>query len=108
MKAAEPLRKAGLSSHRVRTLLGEGRFSALYVAERNELEFGAHWWWGGTQTLYTSAGLRVLAKYFADHNDAEAADIIRKEAEQLGIIENRLAVGEPDLRQRRLPYKDDE
>lgn len=108
MKATEPLRKAGLSSHRVRTLLGELRFSALYVAERTELEFGTHWWWGGTQTLYTATGLRVLAKYFADHADAVAADILRKEAEQLGIIEAKLAAGEPDLRQRRLPYKDEE
>ena len=106
MKTAEP--KAGLSNTRVKALLGESRFGALYVAERNELEFGAHWWWGGTQVLYTSAGLRVLAAYFEQRSDAAAGQILRKEAEQLLVIENALATGEADLRRRRLPYKDDE
>ncbi len=111
MKSATGAGARGLSHDRVLALLGMERRGLVYVIERRELDFGTHWKWDG-QTLFTEAGLQLLAEKLEEYGDQEAAKIIRSEADVLGQpTEARLSMAArpaPSDHAYRLPYKEDE
>lgn len=71
-----------LANSAVLARLGDTRAERLYRATLR-LDYGTEWIWNGRTSVFTAAGLRSMAEFFAEDDDVDGAELLRQEADKL-------------------------
>ena len=87
----------GHTLRHVLSVIGSVYRVAVSHCDNHEMDYNVHWWWNGRESVYTAAGMRVIADYL-ESNKADAAALqCRELANQLDAEAAPDAQPEPTL-----------